>query len=279
MSGSVQRRKIIPKIGEGSSPGHLLFNDFYNRPDSISTTLSSLVTGGALVQGDKGKLKLNIRPLAEVSPWYHVRRTTARQCGLWHDICFKRFNFVHSECLRCWKTVFVTDEDPSKQTVQDLFIVRDILKSLDMPSKCGCDVRLYTPHRYATFIYGDSLEEGQMYYELAKDNLLSHYPAGKVILKLACTEFEHHFGPTDTWEKFIPTWKNTQDYLRYFIEPQSEEYMLSLLEHTDADTFRFWIEYAHGVGDLSWNKALKSQGYELENNFLFDPPTTYHKEE
>jgi hypothetical protein len=275
--GYIQRRNVFDKIGEGSNPGHLLFNDFYNRPERISKTLSNLVAKGALVAGDKGKLKINIRPLAETSPWYHIRRSTNRQCGLWHDIYFEQFGFVHSGCLKCWKTVIVPEMPISAQRVTDLFRLKGLLNELGMPSKCGTDVRMYTPHKYVGFIYGDSLEEGREYHNIISKQLSNHFPKGHAILKLGCTEFEHRFGPTDKWNELIPQWKFLENYLDYLIEPQSEQYNISLLEHTDADTFRFWIEYAYGTGDPSWKQALEAQGYDVASDDLFFKPKTYHE--
>lgn len=276
MSGTMERRRFLRKPHEGVTPGHLLFNDFYNRPDSISKTISQLVDRGALVPGTKGKLQTRITAVASVSPWFHIKVPTNRYCSLWHEIYFKHFGIVPTGCMNCWKLVMTTHKQPRRQRVTDLFRLRDLLLSLNMPSKCGCDVRLYTPQRYDGFIYADSLEEGQQYYQVFKPRLLKEFPNGNLILKRSCTEFEHRFGDSRTWDE-RQDWKAIEHYLDYIIEPHERYDMQGLEIHTDADTFRFWIEYAHSIGDASWKEALKTQGYEVPSRLFFDP-VTYHEE-
>lgn len=72
-------------------------------------------------------------------------------------------------------------------------------------------------------------------------------------------------------------WNAIEDYLGFFIEPNDEPYFGGLFEHTQADTFRYWIEYAHGIGDGTWKEALESQGYVVPDT-LFPTLTTYHGE-
>jgi hypothetical protein len=159
-----------------------------------------------------------------------------------------------------------------------LFKVRDLIASLDMPSKCGVDVRPYTPCRYPGFIYGDSLEEGRVYQRVFSRRFLKLFPKGKVILKRSCTEFEHRFGDSRLWdEKYGDAWDAIEDYLDYMIEVADEFQPTGVLEHMDADTFRFWIEYAYGIGDKSWKAALRNQGYKAPSNLFFEP-ITYHEE-
>jgi hypothetical protein len=276
MSGSIERRRIIEKLGEGTVPGHLLFNDFYNRRGDMSAKLARLTEIGTLVVGPKGKLMPAIKFETSTSPWFHVKMPTNRFCMLWHDVYFRHFGFVPRGCRKCWKLVITTHEDPEKQRVSDLFRLRDFLISMNMPSKCGCDVRQYTPSRYDGFIYSDSLTEGRLYYDMVLPKLKAAFPNATLILKRACTEFEHRFPGSDKWDE-QDGWNALEDYLDYIIDTHNQYEFSGLMAHADADTFRFWIEYAHGIGDSSWREALELCGYTTPDD-LFFKPVTYHEE-
>jgi hypothetical protein len=278
MAKPIGRRKELEKVGEGRNPGHLTFNDFYNRPESISATIASLVERGSLVKGRNGKLTVNVKPTASVSPWFYIRKSADKQCETWHDLYFDHFDFVHSGCRKCWKVGLLTHHDPKYQTVKDLFKLRDLLLRLNMASKCGVDVRLFTPARYLGFIYNDSLEQGRLCYDTVKPILLDMFPKGDIFLKLGCTEFEHTFGPTNQWAEHIPGWKALEQYMDYIVEPADTSPLYGLMEATEADTLRFWIEYAHCIGDSTWKDALRYQGYKPPEN-LFFKCITYHEEE
>lgn len=277
MSGSIQARRVLDKLGEGTRPGHLMFNDFYNRPESISAKLVALVGARTLTIGSKGKMKVNVEPIATISPWYQTKTCTNRVCALYHEIFFRHFAFIPKFCRNCWKIVFTTHHEPDKQKVSDLFRMRDFIEQLAVPGKVGCDTRIYTPSRYSGFIYSDSFDDGEKYYQLFEPRFRELFPDGKVILKRACTEYEHRFGDSKEWDKLEAKWNALEDYLMFFIEPHDEPYFSGLIEHTSADTFRFWIDYAHGIGDESWKEALESQGYVVPDT-LFPTLTTYHGE-
>lgn len=279
MARAPEKRRLIDKIGECSRVGHALFDDFYNRPSSISANLINAVQRDQLILGSKGKFKPNLKPVPAVGPWFQTRTAVNRSCSLWHEFFFELFDFVPRRCRHhCWKTVFVTNALPSREKVSDLFKVRDLLATLDMPSKCGVDVRPYTPCRYPGFIYGDSLEEGRYYHSIFKDRFYEMFPYGNVILKRSCTEFEHRYGDSSKWdEKYGERWDAWEDYLDYLVERPDDPYPHGILDHMDADTFRYWIEYAHGIGDTSWKVALREQGYKAPKSLFFEP-VTYHEE-
>lgn len=277
MAGAIEKRRIIEKLHEGSMPGHLLFNDFYNRPGRISEKLANLINGEVLGPGTKGKLKVKMLPVGHVSPWYHMETPTMKQCGLWHDIYFKHFGFIPRGCRKCWKTVFKSHTDPNQQYVIDLFRMRDFLQSLRMPSKVGTDIRIYTPDRTNGYIYADSLEQGKMYHSIYSKRFLKEFPNGKVVLKRGCTEYEHRFGNPDEWD-FNDQWDAMDEYFDYLIEDHEDLNLRGLVEHSNADTFRFWLERAYSIGDPTWKEAFVSQGY-VPPEELFFSPQTYHDEE
>jgi hypothetical protein len=101
----------------------------------------------------------------------------------------------------------------------------------------------------------------------------------KITLKRGCTEFEDRFGDSSKWDELAvqQAFDLTEHYLAHIIEPYDEFAIDGLFQHKDSETFRFWIEYAHGIGDATWRAALIDQGYSDPGPHLFFPATTYHE--
>jgi hypothetical protein len=238
-----------------------------------------LVAAKQLVFGNKGKYKVNLAPYRTITPWWTADVWTNRDCVRLNDVLFTKFNFIPSRCFECWKTQIITNADPGKQTVKDLFVLRDVLQSTGFPCKCGVDLRWITPNRYSGFIYGDSLEQAKTYHKLIKKRLVTVLPKAHVTVKRGCTEFEDTYGDSSKWEEVAKgyAWDALEDYLDALIETHDVPSIMGIHRHKDAETFRMWIEYAHGIGDNSWKGALKSQGYKPPDT-LFFKAKTYHKE-
>jgi len=272
---NVARRSLILKMEPGDLPGHLQFNDFYNIPGELGDRLRHLLQTRTLVYGSKGKLKPVLRGYDSVNPWWYAKVFTDRDCVKLKDLYFEHFGIIPSRCLRCWKTVVVTNPNPEKQKVSALFKLRDILHKTGFPCKCGVDVRKYTPNRYSGFIYGDSLEQAFNYRAIIERCVRRYFPRATANVKRGCTEFEDKFTNPDEWDKL--SFRPTEDYLEAIIETYDVPSIEGFQAHQATETFRFWIEYAHGIGDLSWREALKSQGYEPPES-LFHKPKFYYEE-
>ena len=132
MSVQIVKRTFLAKEQEGSLPGHILFNDFYNRPQVLSAKLAELTAAKVLIPGPRGKLTPAINVHAIASPWFLLKVPVNRSCMLWHEIYFRHFQFVPKGCLRCFKLVLTTHKDPARQKVSDLFRLRDFLLSLNI---------------------------------------------------------------------------------------------------------------------------------------------------
>jgi hypothetical protein len=83
----------------------------------------------------------------------------------------------------------------------------------------------------------------------------------KITLKRGCTEFEDRFGDSSKWDELAvqQAFDLTEHYLAHIIEPYDEFAIDGLFQHKDSETFRFWIEYAHGIGagyNLSRSKGV-----------------------
>jgi hypothetical protein len=277
MRTKIYRRSLIQKLGVGTDPGNLLFNDFYNIPDKFRDRLSDMISKGALSPGHKGKLKINLKAHT-LTPWWTPMVESNRDCTKLHEVFFEFFSIIPRKCRECWKTVVLTDKDPERQYVSDLFKLRDILRSTGFPCKCGVDIRQTTPNRYSGFVYGDSLAQARVYHSTLTELVKGKFKNPKLIVKRGCTEFEEVFRDSSKWDEHTDEFNAIEDYLDYIIETHDVPAMLGYLMANQAETFKFWIDYAHGIGDSTWKEALKSQGYEPPE-VLFFKPKTYHEEQ
>jgi len=128
------------------------------------------------------------------TPWHHVKHLGTKKCTLDHHLKFDTFGFIPPRCMECWKVVV------GPRTLKELFALLDIQKSLDRSSKCGIEIRYYTPRLYGGYFYNNSLDEGRECYEAVRKAVDEHI--GKevnVILKRACTEYEMSKGPSVGW--------------------------------------------------------------------------------
>lgn len=268
-------RKRLDKLGARATIGSVLFNDFWNSDDKLANMVQTLITKGALKLGKRGKLVVTTLPGSLETPWYFIKRGMFRDCLLWHQIYFNHFDFVPTGCQNCWKCMIVTHTDPAQQTVYDLFRLRDLLVSLNMPSKCGTDIRDYTPHRYAGFLYAESFRRGLQYHEIVQQALLeNNFPNSKVILKRGCTEMELRYPDSSTWNH-TPATYDLQCKLDSLIDnTETPDYGQDDL--VIQSVFKKWILRAHGIGDPTWHDALVYEGYDEPGKRLFIPPVTYH---
>lgn len=182
------------------------------------------------------------------TPWCHAKSTPEKHCSLDHNVTFANFGIIHPRCMECWKVCVTV---PS---FEELLKVEDLQHKMGYSSKCGMEMRDYTPKFWGAYWYTSSLDEGrEMFFEVkaALKKYVSKKCADGAILKRACTEFEMVKGPS-------PYWHNT---------PQ-EEKMLELIEslidiprsnHEQSDlaknhTRLKWVLWAHMNNDMSYVK-------------------------
>jgi len=275
MSLDINDKKFLKKVKAGSGRvGTLMYNDFWNEMPSIIALVNKLVSNKGIEPTAGNKMRVRVLPGGIAAPWFFVKHGLNRDCLLWHDVYFDNLGFIHSACMSCWKTVIYTNKDPQKQTVLDLFKLRDLMIKLQLPSKCGCDVRNYTKARYDGFIYGDTLEQGQLYHGIAKEAVMKEFPDAEVILKRACTEYEKKFPKSNEWQ-CTSHQLDLEDKLNNIFAPtDASQYVTTDL--AQARVFSLWIEYAYQIGDPTWRDALMYEGYEDPGPSLYSEAVTYH---
>lgn len=184
--------------------------------------------------------------MSMATPWCHARGTAQKHCNMDHHIIFKNWHIIHPRCQNCWK-VCITPKN-----FLQLLQLEQLQLDMDVASKCGIELRDYTPKHYGGYFYTSSLEQGRERYHQVRKEIDKRIDGGKdmsVILKRGCTEYEMVKGPS-------PFWCNTRD----------EEEMLELIEaYVDVgrgntsqprimkDHIRMkWILWAHANGDMSY---------------------------
>lgn len=217
---------------------------------------------------DPTTLKLNqrgtIATLQTQTPWCHAKTSPEKQCGLDHNIIFGNWRIITPRCMHCWK-VCVTLE-----SFDDTIKCEALQRRMDYPSKCGMEMRDYTPKFWGAYWYTNSLEEGRERYTEVKEALRKHvsdYAAEHCILKRSCTEFEMVKGPS-------PYWHITDDEYRFL------EYIEAFIDTYDSNAEQAemvkrhchlkWVLWAHMNNDMSYLKYN-------DGKKLFPGYVTYHE--
>lgn len=179
------------------------------------------------------------------TPWHHIKHACTKRCGLDHQIKFNFFKFIPPKCLECWKVTV------SPRSLGELFTLLQLEKELDKPSKCGIELRDYTPRHYGGYFYNNSLDEARERYKEVREAINDTLgPEVGVVLKRGCTEFEMIKGPSAFWH-LTPEEQYLNDYIddRYLdernLDSKQPDYLLS-------GVHKRWIEWAHSHGDWSY---------------------------
>ena len=165
-----------------------------NHKKLVRKALRKLRKEGAKLTKEDGKTIVQINPVE--NPWHTIKKDPRMRCLLWETFFYgyilgklpKEERFVPSHCANCWKVVV------RPKTYLELLDVEGTMKSLDYPSKCGIDRRIYVKGLYGGYFYTRGKKKGL---ERLKE-VREHFPSA--ILKRSCTEFEMNHGPSDKWE-------------------------------------------------------------------------------
>jgi len=186
------------------------------------------------------------------TPWIHVKRSPGKRCNLDHHIIYNHFHFIPKRCHECWKIVV------SPRTLKELFALEALERELDFPSKCGIEVRSYTPRLYGGYFYCDSIDHGRRRFEVVREAVSDAIsPDVPVVLKRACTEYELETGPSPYW---VITPENEA------MERRIEE-RVDLGMHLDnnqpdyvvAHVKKRWVEWAYSSGDPTYAEYTDGQ--------------------
>ena len=258
--------------------------DHFKAYDVISLLKPLLDGGNFYLRPEDGKVKADKIAISKDTPWIHIRHTVGFDCGLWNQIIFKGVvpllpreqQFVPRNCQECWKVVV------KPRTLQQLFNLLELQKALDVPAKCGIETRETVPGLYGGYFYNKSLAAGMECYNTVKIAMLEneylaplidevdvHGKTTRIILKRACTEFEHLLGDSTKW-KVTPE----QDFIEDLIDSYmvSDNLTLRQPDHVLWNIKRRWIEFAYQWGDPTY--TLYTGGKPLYPHYI-----TYHQPE
>lgn len=239
---------------------------------------------------DDGKFYHPGVSVADETPWHHIKGKWDFDCGTWHQIIFnvirpklpQQEQFVPSKCQQCWKIVV------RPQTLEQLFALEHMQTQMDVPSKCGIEVRPSVCGLYGGYFYTDSLDKGLFRYNQVCENMRNYTNSRgdktllpvvkqvdnngyttKVLLKRGCTEYEHKFGDSSKWqitdgqlfiEKLVDRWLVKDDVYR-----QQPENVIHKVHQS-------WVEWAFQNGDLTYK--LYNGGEPIYPDYF-----TYHDKE
>jgi len=230
--------------------------------EDLITTLHPLLKQGGYYLSYEGNYKKIAHAVGVDTPWHHVEHLRSKKCGLDHNCKFTAFGYVPPRCLECWKVVV------SPRTLKELFLLLDVEKSLGRPSKCGIELRYYTPRLYGGYFYNNSLDEGRECYEVVRKAVDEHIsPDVGVILKRACTEYEMILGPSPGW-----TMTKKQHEIDEQIETLVDTYTPNNKGQTPeclAQVHTHWIEWA-------WKHQDKTVAEYLGDTDLYPHCVYYH---
>jgi hypothetical protein len=255
--------------------------DHLKAHDIIDTLKPLLDTGAYELRHVDGKFVAKSLQIAKDTPWIHIRHADGFDCSMWHQIIFNAVSlklpegqrFVPRNCQNCWKVVI------RPRTVQQLFNLHEMQKIMDLPSKSGIEVREHVHGLYGGYFYNKSKEQGIECYNAVYD-AVSHNEILKplldevdqdgrttrLMLKRACTEFEHACGPSDKWE-VTPEQNEVENLVERYVVP--DNMVIKQPEHLIWNIKRRWIEWAWKNGDTTYSRYTNGKP-------LYPDYVTYH---
>lgn len=230
-----------------------LYQDIKGR--NLIGLLREFVNSGQLaVRESDGKFVAKLR-VEHNTPWIHVKPFHEINCFLWKDILFHGIvekklpashRFVPIGCQNCFKVVV------RPQTLDQLFELEALQKKMDLPAKCGVELRDTVFGNYGGYFYNRGLEAGLLCWSKIRKEVNECIHQGldiPVILKRGCTEMEHSLGRSDEW-------KMTDEQIEF--ETRLNQYFvnnISAIRQTDElkdDVRQRWIERAYSIGDKTY---------------------------
>jgi hypothetical protein len=230
-------------------------------------------TGGSsdFLLHEDGKLRPPFKVIDCKTPWIFVRPRDEFQCQIWHNILFDRLKIFPPKCLECYKVVV-----KPRNFKETMMLLELQTYYTERYCKVGFEERQYTFGSWGGYFYCKGVDEGQEVYAEVRemiDKFIS--PDVPVILKRACTEFEHKFGPSDQWAVTEESriWAQLVDA---WVEHPKFKGQPGILKTA---VLARWATEAYKMGDetvLEFNlgdeDAIKRGGH------IYKPLVTYHEE-
>lgn len=226
--------------------------------DIIGRVKALLQQQGFFLRDEDGKITAELHQDWS-TPWHHNHCDPVNDktdCFLWHKVMFDTIGgFVPSGCQQCFKVVI------KPRTLRQLFALLELQTEFVHPCKCGIEIRPAVHGLYGGYWYNHGLEEGLACYRMVKQ-LVAANPdlspllnegdqAGvptRLLLKRACTEFEHAMGRSDLWEVTPQQLEIEALVNRYFARKTA----LPQGKHVITYLHRQWIEWAYAHGDETY---------------------------
>lgn len=220
--------------------------------DNLIRLLAGKLRSGAFsLRSSDQRFVANVQFLWD-TPWVHVNPSYRSNCYLWKDITFHEIieknlprekQFAPAGCQECFKVVV------RPKTLKQLFALQELQERMQLPSKCGIEIRQSVFGNYGGYFYNRGLEEGLECYkkvrlEVDVDRELG--PGVKVLLKRACTEMEHGLGPSNKWELTKGQLDFEIKLRNHFVDDIP---MCKQTEESKNYVKARWIERAYDVGD------------------------------
>ena len=232
--------------------------------NSVIARIDPHMKRGGFYLSHEGIYKKPFHSIGVTTPWHHVKHLHTKRCGIDHELKFNLLGYIPPKCLECWKVVV------GPRTLKELFLLLEVQKGLNRASKCGIEMRWYTPRLYGGYFYNNSLDQGRERYEEVRKAVSDHIsPDVDVILKRACTEYEMIKGPSAMW-----TMTDNEHKIDLILEDMIDtsvpvgtgqtDWCLSVI-HTN------WIEWAWKFQDPTVQEYI---GKDVD---LYPHCMTYHK--
>jgi len=180
------------------------------------------------------------------TPWCHVSSSWDKHCSLDHNIIFHNWRIIHPRCLECWKVV------ATPRTFHELMQLEELQRKLKFDSKCGIELRDYTPKFYGGYFYTNSLDAGRARWREVKDAVseyISPEVGNGVILKRGCTEYEMVHGPSVAWT-VSPKQEKLLEIIESFVDVKRGHGEQSLM--LQRNVHLKWLLWAHSIGDMTY---------------------------
>jgi hypothetical protein len=205
------------------------------------------------------------------TPWHYTIPAYELDCWTWTEIMFETVGrgtsrrFVPSMCQWCFKVVC------RMKTLRQLFAMKALQERLQLPGKCGIEVRPLVHGNYGSYFYNRGLEEGQRNFEIIRQSIhddpeLGPELAAGTILKRGCTEMELTCGPSDKWEVTANQLRVEKMINQVVVR---DPYQGPMPPHVVKHTLRKWIEFAYSIGDETYKLYTGGRP-------LYRQPVVYH---
>lgn len=211
--------------------------------DVVSNMAPELRAGQLYLRLEDGKIDSPQPSMEWNIPWIFAEKSPERACVLWHRIMYGKFGMLPIWCRQnCWKVVV------RPRTLEELFMLKELQEHIKTPSKCGIETRETVFGNYGGYFYTNSKEEGMDKLDQVRTEVGNHIsPDIPIYLKLACTEFEHTFGPSSQYkEPTIQEHKNEDTIRGCFISLTFDSMQP---KHLKDYICQKWIHFAWDRGD------------------------------